>query len=162
MRSRLVKSLCVGVHQTVEKEEVSAGRHLHQDQDNDQNDWMDYAVVCRYANPNRVFEPTIIWGKGNLGALGSAGKWIFHLGPEKGAIWSISGHQRDKSMASKCRLFYPDQFINGPAMTCFFATNPFSLGDEFVFTEQWGRSCHFDVTACAEARRLALQALRAG
>ena len=72
MRSRLVKSLCVGVHQTVEKEEVSAGRHLHQDQDNDQNDWMDYAVVCRYANPNRVFEPTIIWGKGNLGALGSA------------------------------------------------------------------------------------------
>ena len=31
MTAHLVKSLCVGVHQTVEKEDVGAGRHLHDD-----------------------------------------------------------------------------------------------------------------------------------
>ena len=41
-----------------------------------------------------------------------------------------------------------------PGYDPFFAKNPFSPADEFVFTGLVVRSCHFDVTACAEARRL--------
>ena len=40
----------------------------------------------------------------------------------------------------------------------FFAENPFSPADEFVFTGLVGRSCHFYVTTCAQARQLALWA----
>jgi len=41
-----------------------------------------------------------------------------------------------------------------PGYDPFFAENPFSPADEFVFMGLVVRSCHFDVTACAEARRL--------
>ena len=37
----------------------------------------------------------------------------------------------------------------------FFAENQFSPADEFVLVGLVVRKCHFDVTACAEARRLA-------
>ena len=36
----------------------------------------------------------------------------------------------------------------------FFAENQFSPADEFVLMGLVVRKCHFDVTACAEARRL--------
>ena len=41
-----------------------------------------------------------------------------------------------------------------PGYDPFFAENPFSPADEFVFMGLVVRSCHLDVTACAEARRL--------
>ena len=41
-----------------------------------------------------------------------------------------------------------------PGYDPFFAENPFSPADELVFMGLVARSCHFDVTACAEARRL--------
>ena len=41
-----------------------------------------------------------------------------------------------------------------PGYDSFFAENPFSSADELVFMGLVARSCHFDVTACAEARRL--------
>jgi len=47
-----------------------------------------------------------------------------------------------------------------PGYDPFFAENPFSPADEFVFMGLVVRSCHFDVTACAEARRLAQRAER--
>ena len=42
----------------------------------------------------------------------------------------------------------------------FFAENQFSPADEFVLVGLVVRKCHFDVTACAEARRLAQRAER--
>merc|ERR1711894_382052 len=42
----------------------------------------------------------------------------------------------------------------------FFADNQFSPADEFVLVGLVVRKCHFDVTACAEARRLAQRAER--
>ena len=42
-----------------------------------------------------------------------------------------------------------------PGYDPFFAENPFSPADEFVFMGVVVRSCHFDVTACAEAGQLA-------
>ena len=47
-----------------------------------------------------------------------------------------------------------------PGYDPFFAENPFSPADELVFMGLVARSCHFDVTACAEARRLAQRAER--
>ena len=47
-----------------------------------------------------------------------------------------------------------------PGYDQFFAENPFSPADELVFMGLVARSCHFDVTACAEARRLAQRAER--
>ena len=47
-----------------------------------------------------------------------------------------------------------------PGYDPFFAENPFSPADELVFMGLVARSCHFDVTACAEARRLAQRAKR--
>ena len=41
MTAHLVKSLCVGVHQTVEKEDVRAGRHLHHGYDHINDDDID-------------------------------------------------------------------------------------------------------------------------
>ena len=41
-----------------------------------------------------------------------------------------------------------------PGYSLFFIKNPFSPADESVFTQLVVRSCHFDVTACAEARPL--------
>ena len=38
-----------------------------------------------------------------------------------------------------------------PGYDSFFAENPFSPADELVFMGLVARSCHFDVTACAEA-----------
>ena len=64
-------------------------------------------------------DPTIIWEKGNLGALGSA-------------IIRIDG---------KPARYSP-----------FFADNQFSPADEAVLMGLVVRKCHFDVTACAEAR----------
>jgi len=42
----------------------------------------------------------------------------------------------------------------------FFAENQFSPADEFVLVGLVVRKCHFDVTACAEARQLAQRAER--
>ena len=42
-----------------------------------------------------------------------------------------------------------------PGYGPFFAENPFSPANEFVLMGLVVRKCHFDVTACAEARRLA-------
>ena len=42
----------------------------------------------------------------------------------------------------------------------FFAENQFSPANEFVLVGLVVRKCHFDVTACAEARRLAQRAER--
>ena len=44
MMAHLVKSLCVGVHQTVEKEDVGAGRHLDDDDDDDDDDDYDNLI----------------------------------------------------------------------------------------------------------------------
>ena len=64
----------------------------------------------------------------------------------------------------KFRSFYPLEFFGlihkRPGYDPFFAENPFSPADEFVFMGLVVRSCHFDVTACAEARRLAQRAER--
>jgi len=58
----------------------------------------------------------------------------------------------------KFASFYPLEFFGlihkRPGYDPFFAENPFSPADEFVFMGLVVRSCHFDVTACAEARRL--------
>ena len=54
------------------------------------------------------------------------------------------------------RAFSGKNRINDP----FFAEKPFSPADELVFMGLVARSCHFDVTACAEARRLAQRAER--
>ena len=58
----------------------------------------------------------------------------------------------------KFRSFYLLEFFGlihkRPGYDPFFAGNPFSPADEFVFMGLVVRSCHFDVTACAEARRL--------
>ena len=59
----------------------------------------------------------------------------------------------------KFRLFYPLEFFGlihkRPGYDPFFAENPFSPADELVFMGLMVRSCHINVTACAEARRLA-------
>merc|ERR1711867_131859 len=59
----------------------------------------------------------------------------------------------------KFRSFYPLELLGlihkRPGRDLFFAKNQFSPADEFVFMGLVVRSCHFDVTACAEARRLA-------
>ena len=64
----------------------------------------------------------------------------------------------------KFASFYPLEFFGlihkRPGYDPFFAENPFSPADEFVFMGLVVRSCHFDVTACAEARRLAQRAER--
>ena len=58
----------------------------------------------------------------------------------------------------KFRSFYPLELFGlihkRPGHDPFFAKNQFSPTDEFVFMGLVVRSCHFDVTACAEARRL--------
>ena len=58
----------------------------------------------------------------------------------------------------KFRLFYPLELFGlihkRPGQDPFFAKNQFSPTDEFLFMGLVIRSCHFDVTACAEARRL--------
>ena len=58
----------------------------------------------------------------------------------------------------KFASFYPLEFFGlihkRPGYDPFFAEKPFSPADEFVFMGLVVRSCHFDVTACAEARRL--------
>ena len=116
-------------------------------------------------------DPTIIWEKGNLSALGSAGASLL-LGevPEVSFPFRPPGAQKTAetarfgppagktestaATAPKFRSFYPlessELMKNGP----FFAENQFSPADEFVLVGQVVRKCHFDVTACAEARRL--------
>jgi len=58
----------------------------------------------------------------------------------------------------KFASFYPLEFFGlihkRPGYDPFFAENPFSPADEFVFMGLVVRSCHFDVTACAKGRRL--------
>ena len=64
----------------------------------------------------------------------------------------------------KFASFYPLEFFGlihkRPGYDPFFAENPFSPADEFVFMGLVVRSCHFNVTACAEAHRLAQGAER--
>ena len=58
----------------------------------------------------------------------------------------------------KFRSFHPLELFGlihkRPGHDPFFAKNQFSPADEFVFMGLVVRSCHFDVTACAKARRL--------
>ena len=84
-------------------------------------------------------------------------KWVFHfgfLGLEKRPV---SGHRREKpnqwcNITEICR--FTDWYIR-PGYGAFFAENPFSPADKLVFTGLVVQSCHFDVTACAEACGLA-------
>ena len=62
----------------------------------------------------------------------------------------------------KFRSFYPLEFFGlihkRPGYDPFFAENPFAPADEFVFMGLVVQSCHFNVTACAEASQLAKRA----
>ena len=62
------------------------------------------------------------------------------------------------AMGLKYWSCYPSELLGlihkRPHHDPFFAKKPFSPADEFVFMGLVVRSCHFDVTACAEARRL--------
>ena len=75
-----------------------------------------------------------------------------HFGPSAGKTESTA------ATPPKFRSFYPLELFGlihkRPGYDPFFAENPFSPADEFVFMGLVARSCHFDVTACAEARRL--------
>ena len=81
-----------------------------------------------------------------------------HFGPSAGKTESTA------ATPPKFRSFYPLELFGlihkRPGYDPFFAENPFSPADEFVFMGLVVRSCHFDVTACAEARRLAQRAER--
>ena len=65
---------------------------------------------------------------------------------------------KTESTPPKFRSFYPLEFFGlihkRPGYNPFFAENPFAPADEFVFMGLVVQSCHFDVTACAEARWL--------
>ena len=82
-----------------------------------------------------------------------------HFGPSAGKTELMA------ATAPKFRSFYPLELFGlihkRPGHDPFFADNPFSPTDEFAFMGLVVRSCHFDVTACAEARQLALRARRA-
>jgi len=75
-----------------------------------------------------------------------------HFGPSAGKTESTA------ATPPKFRSFYPLELFGlihkRPGQDPFFAKNQFSPTDEFVFMGLVVRSCHFDVTACAEARRL--------
>ena len=81
-----------------------------------------------------------------------------HFGPSAGKTESTA------ATPPKFRSFYPLELFGlihkRPGHDPFFAKNQFSPTDEFVFMGLVVRSCHFDVTACAEARRLAQRAER--
>ena len=81
-----------------------------------------------------------------------------HFGPSAGKTESTA------ATPPKFRSFYPLELFGlihkRPGQDPFFAKNQFSPTDEFVFMGLVVRSCHFDVTACAEARRLAQRAER--
>jgi len=66
--------------------------------------------------------------------------------------------------APKFRSFHPLEFFGSihkrPGYGPFFAENPFSPANEFVLMGLVVRKCHFDVTACGEARQLAQRAER--
>ena len=93
-------------------------------------------------------------------------KWNLHfgpLGPEKRPKRPDSGHRREKPnrWLRRHRNFARSTPWNRPdwwktaRYSPFFAENQFSPADEFVLMGLVVRKCHFDVTACAEARRLA-------
>ena len=71
--------------------------------------------------------------------------WRFRIGPRP------PGAQK---MAKRAPLELFGLIHKQPGHNLFFAENQFSLADEFVFMGLVVRSCHFDVTACAKARRL--------
>ena len=75
-----------------------------------------------------------------------------HFGPSAGKTESTA------ATPPKFRSFYPLELFGlihkRPGQDPFFAKNQFSPTDEFVFMGLVVRSCHFGVTACAEARRL--------
>jgi len=123
----------------------------------------------------RWWNPTIIWEKGGLGAPGSAGaslllgevqKVYVPFWPPRArktaetARFGPSAGKTESTAATppKFASFYPLEFFGlihkRPGYDPFFAENPFSPADEFVFMGLVVRSCHFDVTACAETRRL--------
>ena len=81
-----------------------------------------------------------------------------HFGPSAGRTESTA------ATPPKFRSFYPLELFGlihkRPGYDPFFAKNPFSPADEFVFMGLVVRSCYFDVTACAEARRLAQRAFQ--
>ena len=120
-------------------------------------------------------DPTIIWEKGYLGGPGSAlpffllGKGTKVNSPfwapraRKTAETARFGPSAGKTESTavtppKFWSFYPLELFGlihkRPGQDPFFAKNQFSPTDEFVFMGLVVRSCHFDVTACAEARRL--------
>ena len=75
-----------------------------------------------------------------------------HFGPSAGKTESTA------ATPPKFRSFYPLELFGlihkRPGQDPFFAKNQFSPTDEFAFMGLVVRSCHFDVAACAEARRL--------
>ena len=81
------------------------------------------------------------------------------MGP-KSSFWALagpicpSGRITPSGLGARSGGFINDLLLgiiridaHGP----FFAKNPFSPADEFVFTGLVVQSCHFDVTACAKA-----------
>ena len=67
------------------------------------------------------------------------------------SVLAIPWGQKEPPKINICILavLTPDLFIHAP-----FLPKKYSPDDEFVFTGQVGRLCHFDVTTCGEARRL--------
>ena len=87
---------------------------------------------------------------------------MFHfgpLGPKNGPFRATSGKNRiDGCDGTEISVVLPLGIIRIDEKTArygpFFAENQFSPADEFVLVGLVVRKCHFDVTACAEARRL--------
>ena len=81
-----------------------------------------------------------------------------HFGPSSGKTESTP------ATAPKFRSFHPLEFFGSihkrPSYGPFFAENPFSPTNELVLMGLVVRKCHFDVTACGEARQLARRAER--
>ena len=96
---------------------------------------------------------------------------MFHFGPwgpkngRNGPIRATGGKNRiDGCDGTEISLVLPLGIVRIDEKTArygpFFAENQFSPADEFVLVGLVVRKCHFDVTACAEARRLAQRAER--
>ena len=84
---------------------------------------------------------------------------LFSASPEFLTQPLITAIMKFNATAPKFCSFYPLEssglMHKRPGYGPFFAENPFSPANEFVLMGLVVRKCHFDVTACAEARRLA-------
>merc|ERR1712055_1204390 len=86
-------------------------------------------------------------------------------GPKNGPFRATGGKNRiDGCDGTEISVVLPLGIIRIDKKTArygpFFAENQFSPADEFVLVGLVVRKCHFDVTACAKARRLAQRAER--